>query len=585
MNYDIGNLRADLRAGIVSAIVVLPLALAFGVVSGLGPIAGLWGAVAVGLLAAVAGGTRVQISAATAPVALAVSFVLVRYADSATEALAIIFIAGIIQVLFGLLRIGSLFQYTPHSVTVGFRQRCRGHVVLLAGAAVHSAPIPCWAIRSIRSVTGRRRPRHGLPCVRRGGCHLRDLRRMAEAVAQVRAAGGRRPGMRNHPRRMIFEGAPRIADVIEAPSFWAMEMPGAGFWGAVGAAMDHRSHRLAEQPAERLGRRFADRAPARSEPRAPRRGTRQCHRRDVRRSAGRGRARCHSVQYPGRSTDSCLRRRLRVAALVLIIVLSGLIDSIPYGVLAGILLWLGLSLIDWRLITHLYRVQPEHVLVMLLTLGLTVFVDLLVAIAAGIVARCPCSQPSLRASGARQRAVGADARRVFFADSDRVDVSQFDAFSARVGMVKMRGSFTVASSNRLRIAISKDIVEHEVVILDFTETSYVDDSAALVVEQLIDAAMEHDTECIVIGVDSLPSGSLQSLDVLHSVPGDHFVASFGRGPHHRPPGCSRSTWSPGPRREPRCRSVCNFADSGGVSAQRTPPAAQGSVQLGHEGLV
>ncbi|MYJ47946.1 MAG: STAS domain-containing protein, partial [Acidimicrobiales bacterium] len=175
---------------------------------------------------------------------------------------------------------------------------------------------------------------------------------------------------------------------------------------------------------------------------------------------------------------------------------------------------------------HLYRVQPEHVLVMLLTLGLTVFVDLLVAIAAGVVA-------AALAASRRFERLELDSvlsvpmlDAVFFADSDRVDISQFDAFTARVGMVKMRGSFTIASSNRLRIAISKDIVEHEVVILDFTETSYVDDSAALVVEQLIDAAMEHDTECIVIGLENLPSGSLQSLDVLHRVPGDHFVGSF-----------------------------------------------------------
>ena len=108
MNYDTQRLLSDVRGGITSAVVVLPLALAFGVVSGLGPVAGLWGAVAVGFLAAVAGGTKVQISAATAPVAIAVSFVLVRSADSAVEALAIIFIAGIIQVLLGLLRLGRL---------------------------------------------------------------------------------------------------------------------------------------------------------------------------------------------------------------------------------------------------------------------------------------------------------------------------------------------------------------------------------------------------------------------------------------------------------------------------------------------
>ena len=67
MGYDAKTLRHDLAGGTTSALVVLPLALAFGVVSGLGAAAGLYGAVAVGFLAAVFGGTKVQISGATAP--------------------------------------------------------------------------------------------------------------------------------------------------------------------------------------------------------------------------------------------------------------------------------------------------------------------------------------------------------------------------------------------------------------------------------------------------------------------------------------------------------------------------------------
>ena len=64
MNYDAPTLRRDLAGGIASALVVLPLALAFGVVSGLGAAAGLYGAAAVGFFAAVFGGTKVQVSGA-----------------------------------------------------------------------------------------------------------------------------------------------------------------------------------------------------------------------------------------------------------------------------------------------------------------------------------------------------------------------------------------------------------------------------------------------------------------------------------------------------------------------------------------
>ncbi len=98
IGYDAKTLRHDLAGGITSALVVLPLALAFGVVSGLGAAAGLYGAVAVGFFAAVFGGTKVQISGATAPMAVAMSFIVAHYADSGPEALTIIVLAGLIQI-------------------------------------------------------------------------------------------------------------------------------------------------------------------------------------------------------------------------------------------------------------------------------------------------------------------------------------------------------------------------------------------------------------------------------------------------------------------------------------------------------
>ena len=101
-----------------------------------------------------------------------------------------------------------------------------------------------------------------------------------------------------------------------------------------------------------------------------------------------------------------------------------------------------------------------------------------------------------------------------------------DAFSARVGLVALRGCFSVASSNKLINTISVDIRDHEVVILDFSETVYMDDSAALVVEQLVDAALDEETECIVVGLGGRPAITLQALDVLKRVPADHMVATL-----------------------------------------------------------
>ncbi len=71
--------------------------------------------------------------------------------------------------------------------------------------------------------------------------------------------------------------------------------------------------------------------------------------------------------------------------------------------------------------------------------------------------------------------------------------------------------------------ISVDIEEHELVILDFTDTVYMDDSAALVVEQLIDAALTQGADCIIMGLDGLAASTLRAFNVLKRIPRDHFV--------------------------------------------------------------
>ena len=120
MKYDVQSLRDDTFGGMTAAVVALPLSLAFGVASGLGAIAGLYGAIAVGFFTAVFGGTRTQISGPTAPPAVAMSVVVTSYADSIAEALTIAALAGLIQILLGTLRLGSFVAYTPYSVISGF---------------------------------------------------------------------------------------------------------------------------------------------------------------------------------------------------------------------------------------------------------------------------------------------------------------------------------------------------------------------------------------------------------------------------------------------------------------------------------
>ena len=197
---------------------------------------------------------------------------------------------------------------------------------------------------------------------------------------------------------------------------------------------------------------------------------------------------------------------------------------VPHAVLAGILMKVGWDIIDWRFLTRIHRVQREHLLVMLITLGLTVFLDLITAVTIGLIAAGMASARQFeRLELDRVVSVPLLDQSLFAGQGDAMAA---DAFSARVGLVALRGSFTVASSHKLINTISLDIRDHEVVILDFSETVYMDDSAGLVVEQLIDRAIAQDTECIVMGLTGSAATTLQALNVLRRVPAEYFAATL-----------------------------------------------------------
>ncbi len=127
MNYDFKNLKGDISGGLVAGIIALPLALAFGVQSGMGAAAGLYGAIAVGIFAAMFGGTATQASGPTGPMTVvSASIVLfaIESAGSLEKGLGLVlmcFLAGgIFQILLGLLGIGKYIRYFPYPVVSGF---------------------------------------------------------------------------------------------------------------------------------------------------------------------------------------------------------------------------------------------------------------------------------------------------------------------------------------------------------------------------------------------------------------------------------------------------------------------------------
>ena len=121
------NLKGDVFGGLTAAVIALPMALAFGIASGAGAAAGLWGAVIIGLVASLFGGTPTLISEPTGPMTVVFTSVIISFtatADSPEQALAMAFsvgvLAGIFQILFGLFRLGRYVTMMPYTVISGF---------------------------------------------------------------------------------------------------------------------------------------------------------------------------------------------------------------------------------------------------------------------------------------------------------------------------------------------------------------------------------------------------------------------------------------------------------------------------------
>jgi SulP family sulfate permease len=112
------NYRGDLLGGVTAAIVALPLALAFAVASGVEPKAGLYTAIVAGIVAAVCGGSKVQITGPTGAMAVILVGIVGKYGIEKVWIAGAI--AGMIQVALGLAKLGQLVKFIPYPVTAGF---------------------------------------------------------------------------------------------------------------------------------------------------------------------------------------------------------------------------------------------------------------------------------------------------------------------------------------------------------------------------------------------------------------------------------------------------------------------------------
>ncbi|WP_420441340.1 SulP family inorganic anion transporter [Candidatus Palauibacter sp.] len=525
MKYDLQTLRGDIFGGVTSAVIALPVSLAFGVASGLGAASGLYGAIAVGFFAAVFGGNRFQISGPTPAMTVAMSVIVTTHASTLSEAFTVVVLAGVLQMTLGLLRTGRFVVYTPYAVISGFMSGIGVIVMLIQILPFLGAPVaaggPMSAVRALPEAVANLN----------GSALAIGAATLAASIFWPQRLSRLLPGplvaLIAGTALGVFwlTGAPTIGAIPAGLPELQLSLPSASFLARafhpalVLALLGSVDSLLTSLVADSLT------------------GTQHDSNREL---VGQGLGNTIAGLFgglPGAGATMGTVVNIRAGGLtrmsgalrsiLLLGVLLGLgryLEPIPHAVLAGILIKVGWDIIDWPLLANLHRIRRDYLFVLVLTLGLTVFVDLVTAVAIGLIVAGMAHARQIESLELDNVLSVPLLDRVFFEGVE--DMATMDDYSARVGLVALRGAFTVASSHKLVNVIGKDIKDHEIVIFDFSDATYLDDSAAMLIRQLLDVAGKSRTHVIVMAVSGTVEKTLHTLDILAGLPGDHVVETM-----------------------------------------------------------
>ena len=464
---NVRTIGTNLQAGVLVGIVLVPAAMAYGMIAGVGPAAGLYGAVAVGLVTAVAGSSCVLVAGPNVFVALALAPVTLEYGLAA--AFTTTMLAGIILMAFAAARLGRLVAYIPHSLLSGFFTA--GGIVLIITHILPAVGLPTaegGVIGNVAAWPGATVNLHALlvalATVAVGLLWPRRLARYAPGSFVALLAGTVIGTVWLHGAPVLGDiprGLPSLTTPIFNPAFIlpalaiALMCAGNGLITALQAdnltGASHRPNQLlaALGVGNLLGGVLGGNA------------------------GGPSVTTFLNIQARGRNVLSPI-----TAVLVVLLALICLpIEEIPIAALAGIIIVNGCLVIDWRYMKRMVRVPRGYAAVMLTTAIVGLVVDFNVAVIIGLVVA------SLVAAvrGGRSELQ----RLVSVPLPDSTVWPDGEALESRVGLVVMPDWVSVSSAREMARILGRDMTDSQVTIFDFSKVAYMDDTAATLVGQVI----------------------------------------------------------------------------------------------------
>lgn len=379
--------RGDIFGGLTAGIVALPLCLAFGVASGMGAQAGLYGAIALGILAALFGGTQTQVSGPTGPMTVVMAGMVASLSGKPEWIFATVVLAGLLQIAFGCLKLGGFIRYMPYPVVSGFMSGIGVIIILLQVLPLMGLPGQANVVKGLQALPD------ALPAL-----NVQALLLGLTAVALVYTAPKVIKGVPGTLVALIVTTLAAVALKLDVPRIGNiptglpslhlppldLAMPGVIVFPALTLSVLGSIDSL-------LTSLVADQQ------------TRTRHHSDHE-LIGQGLGNALAGILGGLPGAGATMRTVvniksgaktglsgAVHGLFLLAVLLGLgtlASHIPLAVLAGILITVGIGIIDYKGIRHFARVPRADTLVNLTVFFMTVFVDLIQAVAVGMVLAC-----------------------------------------------------------------------------------------------------------------------------------------------------------------------------------------------------
>ena len=525
------NIRGDIFGGLTAAIVALPLALAFGVSVDPenGAIMGLYGAIFVGFFAALFGGTPSQISGPTGPMTVVMGTVFTALIANNPEngvamAFTVVLLGGLFQIVFGLLRLGKFITLMPYTVISGFMSGIGVIIILLEIGPLFGHPASADVVASLQDIP----------------MFIREAKPAALGIGLLTLAivFGAPPRLnRLVPAPLLAlvicttlsvtllepDALPRIGEIptglpqFRPPVFQLGQIKTIVGYGIILATLGAIDSLLTSLVADNITRTQHD-------------SDRELIGQGIGNTlaglfgglpgAGATMRTVINVQSGGKTPLSGI---IHAAVLFLIVMQAArLTEPIPHAVLAGILLKVGIDIIDWGFLKRAHRISLRGASLMYLVLFLTVFVDLITAVAVGVFLANMITVKKLtelQVDDVVPITSSSDGKQFLLPEEKHL----LNQAGGRVLLLHLGGpmSFGAAKGISRRMGILEN---YDVLILDVSDVPLLGVTASLALETMVkEACGKRRSVFLVQGYNRKIIHRIENLDIITLLPPEHRV--------------------------------------------------------------